>query len=224
MNFAGIGQISTETGGFDCVLADLGVSSMQLDNPERGFSCKLDGPLNLRLNQQKGEAAATFLQSTDEKTLANILAENADEPHAALIAREVCRNSGAIKTTRQLADVVAHALYHPKPDAAEVKKAQQRTFMALRIAVNDEFGVLDRFLELLPWCLRESGRVAILSFHSGEDRRVKKSFQKFYRSGIYSLVAPGPIRPSAEERRSNPRSICAKLRWAVRSALPIVQE
>ena len=97
----------------------------------------------------------------------------------------------------------------------ETRKALQRTFQALRIAVNDEFGVLDRFLELLPTCLRPGGRVAILSFHSGEDRRVKKAFQAGERAGTYARVAPDPIRPSAEERRDNPRSSSAKLRWAV---------
>jgi 16S rRNA (cytosine1402-N4)-methyltransferase len=225
MNFAGIAQLAPEAGGgFDCVLADLGVSSMQLDNPDRGFSYKLDGPLDLRLNPRKGKPACALLQSLDVTACTELLSVNADEPHAALIARALCVPATPVATTRDLAEAVRQALQDlsmPGRDKdAEIKKSQQRTFMALRIAVNDEFGVLDRFLDILPWCMKPGARAAILSFHSGEDRRVKKAFQKDFRSGIYSGVAPDPIRPSADERRSNPRSSCAKLRWAVRSELP----
>jgi 16S rRNA (cytosine1402-N4)-methyltransferase len=222
MNFAGISQLCSEMGGeFDCILADLGVSSMQLDNPERGFSYKLDGPLDLRLNPNKGRPASKLLRLFSVAELRKTFSENADEPHADVIAREICRSDGEITSTRQLSDAIARAMSALPMDknklVEEIKKSCQRTFMALRIAVNDEFGALDRFLEILPWCLKPGGRVVILSFHSGEDRRVKKSFQKHNRSGIYSQIAPDPIRPSAAEQRSNPRSSSAKLRWAIKS-------
>jgi 16S rRNA (cytosine1402-N4)-methyltransferase len=215
MNFAGLPRLQAESGGFDLVLADLGVSSMQIDNPARGFTWKANGPLDLRLNPNRGRSAAELLASLDETTLAELLVENADEPHAAAIAREV--QGGAIRTTRDLAERVRAALRLEVPgdeQEGETKKSLQRTFQALRIAVNDEFTVLDQFLSLLPACLRPGGRVAILTFHSGEDRRVKKAFQQGLRDGTYTAVAPEPIRASAEERRSNPRSTSAKLRWA----------
>ena len=214
MNFAGLPRLQAEAGGFDVVLADLGVSSMQIDNPARGFTWKVEGPLDLRLNPQRGKSAADLLASLDEVALAELLVENADEPHAATIARAV--QGRAIRTTRQLAEHVRGALRPEGLDEDELKKALQRTFQALRIAVNDEFTVLDQFLSLLPGCLNPGGRVAILTFHSGEDRRVKKAFLQGLREGIYASITPEPLRASPEERRSNPRSTSAKLRWAVR--------
>ena len=227
MNFAGIGQLLGEVpGGFDGICADLGVSSMQLDNPERGFSYKLDGPLDLRLNPGKGKPASLLLQSVSVKELASLLTGNADEPHAMLIAKTICAAPGAVTTTKALAAAVAQALaglpLQKQEMADEVKKTCQRTFMALRIAVNDEFGALDRLLDMLPWCLKPGARAAILTFHSGEDRRVKKAFQSGLRCGIYRAVAPTPLRPSPKEQRENPRSSCAKLRWAERSEVPCV--
>ena len=220
MNFAGIGKLPAEAGrGFDFVLADLGVSSMQIDNPARGFTFKADGPLDLRLNPGHGQSAAALLASSTQGDLALLLYANADEPHAEDIATLLVARKGKIKTTLDLADAVRTAL-KPLPKEVrdgETKTSLQRTFQALRIAVNDEFGALDRLLALLPECLAPGGRVAILSFHSGEDRRVKKSFQAFARAGVYASAAPEPLRPSPEERRSNPRSSCAKLRWAVRA-------
>ncbi|MDP1832243.1 MAG: 16S rRNA (cytosine(1402)-N(4))-methyltransferase RsmH [Geothrix sp.] len=212
MNFAGLPRLKAEAGGFDVVLADLGVSSMQIDNPARGFTWKVEGPLDLRLNPQRGRSAADLLATLDEQALADLLVENSDEPHAGAIAREV--HGQAIRTTRDLADRVRAALRAEGLEDEENKKALQRTFQALRIAVNDEFTVLDQFLSLLPGCLNPGGRVAILTFHSGEDRRVKKAFQQGLRDGVYAEVAPEPIRASPEERRSNPRSTSAKLRWA----------
>jgi len=215
MNFAGLPRLKAESGGFDLVLADLGVSSMQIDNPARGFTWKAEGPLDLRLNPQRGRSAAELLASLDEPSLAALLVENADEPHAEAIARGL--QGQALRTTRDLAQRVQAALRLELPEEAleaETKKALQRTFQALRIAVNDEFGVLDQFLALLPGSLRPGGRVAILTFHSGEDRRVKKAFQQGFREGLYAEVAPDPLRASPEERRSNPRSTSAKLRWA----------
>ena len=215
MNFAGLPRLKAESGGFDVVLADLGVSSMQIDNPARGFTWKAEGPLDLRLNPRRGRSAADLLATLNEQALADLLVENSDEPHAVAIAREV--HGQTIRTTRDLADCVRAALRLEWLANDEVKKALQRTFQALRIAVNDEFTVLDQFLSLLPGCLKPGGRAAILTFHSGEDRRVKKSFLQGLRDGIYAEVAPEPIRASPEERRSNPRSTSAKLRWAVRS-------
>jgi 16S rRNA (cytosine1402-N4)-methyltransferase len=214
MNFAGLPKLKAESGGFDVVLADLGVSSMQIDNPARGFTWKANGPLDLRLNPQRGRSAADLLASLDESTLAELLVENADEPHAAAIAREI--HGREVRTTRDLAERIRSALRAERLDDDEVKRALQRTFQALRIAVNDEFTVLEQFLSLLPTCLNPGARVAILTFHSGEDRRVKKAFLQGLRDEIYAEVAPDPIRASPEERRSNPRSTSAKLRWAVR--------
>jgi 16S rRNA (cytosine1402-N4)-methyltransferase len=216
MNFAGLPRLKAEAGGFDVVLADLGVSSMQIDNPARGFTWKAEGPLDLRLNPQRGRSAADLLATLDEPSLMDLLIENSDEPHAAAIAREV--HGQTIRTTRDLADRVRAALRADGLEDEEVKKALQRTFQALRIAVNDEFTVLDQFLSLLPDCLHPGGRVAILTFHSGEDRRVKKAFLQGLRDGIYAAVAPEPIRASPAERHTNPRSSSAKLRWAVRSS------
>ena len=219
MNFAGLAQLLPEAGGgFDCVLADLGVSSMQLDNPARGFSYKNNGPLDLRLNPARGAPASALLHSISAAALAELLTINADEPHAELIAQAIKKHATPIATTRELADLVRLALAgiaEPK----EHKKTLARTFQALRIAVNDEFAVLDRFLDALPWCMKPGGRVAALTFHSGEDRRVEQAFQESFRSGVYSSIATHPLRPSPEEQRSNPRSTSAKLRWAIRSAL-----
>ena len=221
MNFAGVAQLLPDAGGgFDCILADLGVSSMQLDNPARGFSYKNDGPLDLRLNPLRGSPASALLQSISAEALAELLTKNADEPHAERIAQAIKKSAVPITTTRQLAEVVRAAI-DGVVDVKAHKKILARTFQALRITVNDEFAVLERFLDVLPWCMKSGGRVAVLTFHSGEDRRVETAFQRNFESGIYSSVATDPIRPSPEEQRSNPRSTSAKLRWAIRSSLPI---
>jgi 16S rRNA (cytosine1402-N4)-methyltransferase len=221
MNFAGLPKILPEAGGgFDFILADLGVSSMQIDNPARGFTFKAEGPLDLRLNPEHGQSAAALLKSITQGDLAMLLYANSDEPHAEDISTALMMRKGRINTTRDLVEVVQQALKH-LPKAVrdeETTSSLKRTFQALRIAVNDEFGALERLLSLLPDCLKPGGRVAILSFHSGEDRRVKKSFQSFSRDGIYSSIAEEPIRPSGEERRANSRSASAKLRWAIRAS------
>ena len=220
MNFAGLRRLLPEVGGgLDFVLADLGVSSMQLDNPARGFTYKANGPLDLRFNPGQGRPASALLRTLTQADLADLLVENADEPYTDAIARAL--HGQPIDTTVQLADRVRGALAGivPAPNRPkETRKALQRTFQAFRIAVNDEFRVLDQFLAHLPDCLKPGGRVAILSFHSGEDRRVKKAFQSGYRDGVYARVAPDPTHPSAGERRANPRSSSAKLRWAVKAA------
>jgi len=223
MNFAGLQKICHEFDSpFQFVLADLGVSSMQIDNPERGFTFKLDGPLDLRLNPGRSKPAAEFLRGLSFTKLETLLIENADEPHATAIAKAIVASyetgeRKGLETTKDLRELIASVLaaIPESNNKDEIRKTCQRTFQAIRIAVNDEFVVLDQFLEQLPTCLAPGGRVAILSFHSGEDRRVKKSFQKFQREGIYKAVAPDPIRPSPEEQGSNPRSKSAKLRWAI---------
>lgn len=222
LNFSGIDQIAAEVGPLNFVLADLGVSSMQIDNPERGFSFKVQGPLDLRLNPKSGKSAATLLKSMSQRRLEEVLQENADEPHNDRIAEAIVTGLSRgriIETTTQLYEVIKEALVDISPSnrKEEIKKSCQRCFQALRIEVNDEFGALEKFLEKLPDALAPGGRVAILSFHSGEDRRVKKSFQYLQREGIYSEVAPDPIRPSVEECATNPRAKSAKLRWAIKA-------
>ncbi len=221
MNFSDIDQIVSESGPLNFVLADLGVSSMQIDNPERGFSFKIEGPLDLRLNPTAGKSAATLLKNISRFKLEEIFVENADEPYYETIADAIVskiENGTELNTTTQLKEIITEALQHLPATTRkeEIKKSCQRCFQALRIEVNDEFGALDAFLEKLPYALAPGGRAAILSFHSGEDRRVKKSFKALFREGIYSEVAPDPIRPSAEECNSNPRARSAKLRWAIK--------
>ena len=222
MNFSEIDQLAAESGPLNFVLADLGVSSMQIDNPERGFSFKKEGPLDLRLNPLKGKSAAARLKNITLDELQGMLTENADEPHAEKIARAiiaVSKKGIEITTTTQLREIIADALrFIPERDRKEeIKKSCQRCFQALRIDVNKEFEVLDEFLEKLPAVLAAGGRVAILSFHSGEDRLVKKSFKRFFQEGIYSEIAPEPVRPSPEECNANSRARSAKLRFAVKA-------
>ncbi len=221
MNFSQIDQIAAEVGPLDFVLADLGVSSMQIDNPERGFSFRADGPLDLRLNPRMGKSAASRLKKMTLDELQDMLVENADEPHAGAIARAIVStlNNGIdISTTTQLRNIIKDALkFVPQISEDEIKKSCQRTFQALRIDINHEFEVLDEFLEKLPDVLAQGGRVAILTFHSGEDRRVKKSFKYFFREGVYREIAPEPIRPSSEECHANSRARSAKLRWAIKA-------
>ena len=222
MNFSGISQIVAEAGPLNFVLADLGVSSMQIDNPERGFSLKVEGPLDLRLNPTSGKTAAAFLKTITKQKLEEILVENADEPYSQPIANAIMtaiKNGATIATTLQLIKIITKVLeiIPQRLNKDEIKKSCQRSFQALRIAINNEFGVLDQFLEKLPDSLARGGKVAILSFHSGEDRRVKKSFQHFFREGIYSAISDEAIRPSAEECFNNNRARSAKLRWAIKS-------
>ncbi len=223
-NFADIDLVSQETGKkFDFILADLGVSSMQIDNPDRGFTYKVEGPLDLRLNPEKGISAAERLRDISMEELEGMLIENADEPYATEIAETVMRWRKAgqqIETTTQLRQVIEEALsFLPKKEQKEaVKKSCQRTFQALRIDINCEFEVLYAFLDKLPQVLAPNGRVAILTFHSGEDRLVKQAFKRFHREGLYSDVARDVIRPSTEECFRNSRAKSTKMRWAIRSA------
>ena len=218
-NFAGLAQVLAAEGvvAADLILADLGVSSMQLDNPDRGFNYKEPGPLDMRMNPSRGESASQLLARVSEDTLARMLKENADEPHAHLIAGLLKRQP--VTTTQALERFVRTGLTGALPKLAktDVKMSVRRTFQALRIAVNDEFATLDWLLRSLPECLTPGGRVVTITFHSGEDRRVKKAFQAGLRAGVYSAVADEVIRASMEETRANRRASSAKLRWAVRS-------
>ena len=222
-NFAGLPKVLAGLGlaGADAILADLGVSSMQLDDPARGFTFKADGPLDLRLNPQRAPSAATWLARVSTKDLETALTGNADEPHATLLARELTAGRPLTPYTRsrQLANAIRTILHQHRPglDAESVDTSVRRVFQALRIAVNDEFGVLDLFLRHLPLCLRPSGRVAILTFHSGEDRRVKHAFRDGVRSGVYSATNEVIVKAGLAELRANPRSASAKLRWATRA-------
>lgn len=221
-NFCTIDEIAKEAGGFDFVLADLGVSSMQIDNPDRGFSFKVDGPLDLRLNPEKGISAAERLAQIDEGELAGMLWENSDEPYAEELAHAIVterKHGKPIDTTTRLREVIEETLsfLSEKEKKDTVKKTCQRTFQALRIDVNNEFEVLYEFMEKLPGALKPGGRAAILTFHSGEDKLVKKALKQGYKEGIYSEIANDVVRPSAEECAQNGRARSTKMRWAVRA-------
>ena len=223
MNFADVEELAKEVGGFDFVLADLGVSSMQIDNPKRGFSYKADGPLDLRLNPQTGISAAERLRNLSQEEMVDIFEENADEPYAKEIARAIMeeyRKGNTIDTTKQLANLIeqAVALRVPKADRKEtVKKSCARVFQALRIDVNSEFEVLDRFMDALPKILNPGGKVAVLTFHSGEDRLVKRAFKWYKQMGEYREISKDVIRPTREECMENPRAHSTKMRWAVKA-------
>lgn len=221
-NFANIDKVAEQAGPFDFVLADLGVSSMQIDNPERGFSYKHEGPLDLRMNPQKGASAAERLKEVSQEELQGMLIENSDEPYAEEISKVVMmrlKRGQKIETTTQLKNVIEEALsFIPASERKEaVKKSCQRTFQALRIDVNSEFEVLYEFLEKLPHVLAPGGRAAILTFHSGEDRLVKKSFKQLKKQGVYREISEEVIRPSAEECARNSRARSTKMRWAVKA-------
>ena len=256
MNFADIDKMSEEAGKFDFVLADLGVSSMQIDNPERGFSYKVDGPLDLRLDPSHGESAAERLRNISRDEFVGMLIENSDEPYAEEIADKVfdlMRKGKTINTTTELRQAIEDALWKIPCESKDnkkinksndktnnksnnkinnktnnttnnneeknkvIKKSCARVFQALRIDVNSEFEVLYAFLEKLPGILKPGGRVAILTFHSGEDRLVKKAFKDLYKSGVFSEISADVLRPSAEECKLNPRSKSTKMRYAVKS-------
>jgi len=217
MNFAGLPRALGELGwsdGADVLLADLGCSSMQFDNPARGFSFKHDGPLDMRMNPQRGVSAREFLQKLSAEKFTAILSDNADEPHAKLLAQALAETDHA--TTRSLAEAVRRALPH-RVNEEDRDATVRRVFQALRIAVNEEFTALDTFLRQLPTCLRNGARVCILTFHSGEDRRVKHLFREGLRSGLFSATNDEVIRPTSQETRDNPRAAPAKLRWAVKA-------
>ena len=219
--------------GADFVLADLGLSSMQIDNPARGFTFKWAGPFDLRLNPQRGRPASDFVASLSEEQLTALLRENADEPEAPRLAAALCEAAKreGLSTTTDVAEVIRQALepallsskrrtFGPPRPRPETTAAIRRVFQAIRIAVNDEMGALEMFLRQLPACLKPGGRVAILTFHSGEDRRVKHAFRDGQARGDYVVGLEEVLRPSPEEIRANPRASSAKLRWALRAGTP----
>jgi 16S rRNA (cytosine1402-N4)-methyltransferase len=218
-NFADLPRVLAAEGlaGADMILVDLGISSMQADVADRGFSYKVPGALDMRMDQSRGEPASQLLARLSEVQLASLLTENADEPHARLIAGLLKRTR--ITTTHAAERLIRTGLTAALPGLAkaDVKMSVRRTFQALRIAVNDEFAALDALLRALPQCLAPGGRVAVLTFHSGEDRRVKKAFQAGRRAGVYAEVADDVIRSTKEETFANRRASAAKLRWAVRA-------
>lgn len=222
INFANIDEVAAEAGKFNFLLADLGVSSMQIDNPSRGFSFKNDGPLDLRLNPEKGISASELLNTISQDELKGMLIENSDEPFADEIAKAVIleiKKGNDISTTTKLKQIIEDTLsFIPFNERKEaIKKSCQRTFQALRIDVNSEFEVLYQFLEKLPNVMEKDGRIAILTFHSGEDRLVKKSFKNLHREGVYSEISTEVIRPSAEECNLNSRARSTKMRWAIKA-------
>ena len=224
-NFAGLPQALGEHGltQADMIVADLGMSSMQVDDPARGFSYRRDGALDMRMDQSRGKTAAQILATIDEAELAQALRELGDEKAAERIAATIvaARNASPPQTTADLARLIQDATgqadwrLHPRPGEWNLHPAA-RTFQALRILVNRELQNLDHLLRVLPVCLKPSGRAAIISFHSGEDRLVKAAFRAGERAGIYARISPDPERAGPAERLSNPRSRSAKLRWAVR--------
>lgn len=213
-NFAGLSRILGAAGvKANVIFADLGVSSMQIDDPARGFSVKGAGPLDMRMNPERGQPASEFLRKISANDLAELLRENADEPMAEPLSQALAGRPFA--TTSALRGAIEAAAGRLREEEREL--TVRRVFQALRIAVNDEFSALETLLRLLPECLAPGGRAGILTFHSGEDRRVKKAFEEGLRGGVYVEIAHEVIRAAPAERHANPRSTSAKLRWALRS-------
>lgn len=213
-NYAGLAKVlaARQLDGVDFIYADLGCSSMQFDDPTRGFSFKHHGPLDMRMNPQRGLSASEWIERTKPEKFALALGENADEPRAGRLSEALAGR--VFKSTVEFAHAIRDALPGLDPDTIDL--TVRRVFQAVRIAVNEEFTALDTFLRSIPAALKPGGRVAILSFHSGEDRRVKKAFEAGLREGLYTSISEGVIIASPEERRDNPRSSPAKLRWAER--------
>ena len=222
INFKDMDKVLEENEKVDFLLADLGVSSMQIDNPTRGFSFKHDGPLDLRLNPNQGVSASERLFELNSEQIEGMLIENSDEPYAYEITKEIMKSKskGPIKTTKELYNIIEKALEF-LPNNSEkkdiIKKTCQRVFQSIRIDVNSEFEVLYEFLEKLPNVLAPNGRVAILTFHSGEDRLVKKAFKEYYKEGIFKEISKDVIRPSQDECFINPRAKSTKLRYAIKA-------
>ncbi len=212
-NYAGIAKVLAARGlaEVDFIFADLGCSSMQFDDPSRGFSFKNPGPLDMRMNPTRGLSAADWLARITPQKLELALHDHADEPRAESLAAALAGKT--FRTTLDLANAVRETI---RADEDEKDLTVRRVFQTVRIAVNEEFVALDAFLRVLPGCLKPGGRAAILTFHSGEDRRVKKCFQAGLRDGVFSETSDGVITAGPEERRLNPRSAPAKLRWAVK--------
>ena len=218
-NFAALPTILAQAGveKVDAVLADLGVASPQIDNPDRGFSYRQPGPLDMRMDPTRGRSASAIINQITQRDLESALLELGDETDAPRIAELVIERRAAhqITTTTELIAIVCEARDFTLKRAAGAKlHPAARTFQALRILVNRELANLDRLLTVLPTCLKSGGTAAIISFHSGEDRRVKHSFRENHRAGIYREISDEPIVATEAEQKSNPRSRSGKLRWA----------
>jgi 16S rRNA (cytosine1402-N4)-methyltransferase len=226
-NFAGLERIlaSHGLGGVHMVLADLGMSSMQVDDAERGFSYARDGALDMRMDRTRGRSAAQMLAEMPEEDLRRTLLELGDEPAAATIAKAIvtARQAAPIERTSRLVEIIQGAVgqrewrLHPRPGKWQSHPAM-RTFQALRLLVNRELGNLGNLLRVLPHCLLPGGRAALISFHSGEDRLVKGALRAGLVTKVYESITKDAIRPIFAERRANPRSRSAKLRCARRAA------
>jgi len=203
--------------GVDGVLLDLGISSVQLNDPQRGFSFQDNGPLDMRMDPRQPKTAADILQSYPEDELADIIFQYGEERYARRIARRIAeeRSRGAISTTQQLCDIVLKAL--PSGRAWQKIHPATRTFQALRIAVNDELAIIRPALEDAIGALKPGGRICVIAFHSLEDRIVKQTFRETAKSGLIHLVNKKPLRPSEEEILANPRARSARLRAAERT-------
>ena len=216
-NFAGLAHTLAvhAASGVDMLLADLGLSSMQIDDPKRGFSYKHDGPLDMRMNPLKGLSASEWIARISLPDLVHQLTENADEPQAEPLARAIlqAQTRSPLTTTQALVAIIRRVMSNNSE--ATSSATVQRVFQAIRIAVNDEFGALEAFLRQVPTCMKPGGRIAILSFHSGEDRRVKSAFKLGLASGAFARISEDVIRTSYIEQHANPRSASAKLRWAI---------
>ena len=226
-NFAGIANAlnKEKIDGYDIIFADLGVSSMQIDNPDRGMSCKHEGPLDMRMDDRLKRTGADLLDSLSEEQLSEAFLDLADEPDHEEIARQIVtqRDAQPITTTSQLVQLIFSVKGLTTKSWRQQRSSKSgslhpaaRTFQALRMLVNDEPGSLRELLRVAPYCLRPGGRIGIISFHSGEDRWVKQSFRDGVRSGTYQSVAPDVIVPQISEITSNPRSASAKFRWAIK--------
>lgn len=221
-NFAGIDKVLSIEGieRVDAILADLGIASPQIDDPQRGFSYRRPGPLDMRMDSARGQPASALINRMSEREIAEALLELGDETDAAKIARLIVmrRATSPIVTTQDLTAIVCEARDFTLQRAAGAKlHPAARTFQALRILVNRELANLQRLLDIAPQLLKPGGRIAIISFHSGEDRLVKHSFRDCRRAGIYSAVSDDPATASADEQSQNPRSRSARLRWALRA-------
>ncbi|HVT88446.1 MAG TPA: 16S rRNA (cytosine(1402)-N(4))-methyltransferase RsmH [Tepidisphaeraceae bacterium] len=218
-NFAALPTILMQAGveRVDAILADLGVASPQIDDPDRGFSYRQPGPLDMRMDPTRGQPASAIINRMNEHEIASALLELGDETDAPQIAELIVqrRRNKPITTTQDLMAIVCEARDFTLARAAGAKlHPAARTFQALRILVNREMANLERLLAVLPQCLKAGGVAAIIGFHSGEDRRVKDAFRDGARGGIYSQVSREPIIADEIEQKSNPRSRSAKLRWA----------
>ena len=218
-NFAALPTLLARAGieRVNGILADLGVASPQIDDPERGFSYRKSGPLDMRMDPTRGQPASALVNRMSERELAEALLELGDETDAPKISRLIVerRSDKPILTTQDLMAIVCEARDFTLQRAAGAKlHPAARTFQALRMLVNRELGNLDRLLAVAPGLLEPGGTVAIISFHSGEDRRVKAAFREGHRNGIYAEISPDPITAAPAEIAANPRSRSAKLRWA----------